>query len=509
MSRPKLFVVLSLLCFVLPLVLAVGVALLWLEEAGWLIPGLLLFAGLYICGWKFLSLATRRQRVSVTQLGGEIAPEEFWGDGEFQCWEKVIACSRSVELGDQRIDDLRAIQEIFLSLVTEIATASFPLSSQPLLEVKAEDLLLVIEQAAEELRVHYVSQIPLHNLLTLNEIVRAKRGWQNVQKLFDAYRAVRPVTNPVSAVIHEIRALLARGAITRVSDNTTRWFQARMIELVGKQLINLYRGSVVDRSKIEGYKDDAPLFDVSETAITIAVIGEVNAGKSSVINALFGETVTPAYHLPETEGEIRLEKEIEGIGKVIIVDTKGYGDSGSTHGLEKLLKRSDAVLLITPANAAARMNDLRIVQLLQSMPSRERPPLLVALTKIDLLRPKKSWNPPYELVELSMNSTDENRLKAGNIKEALMQVAYELQVSSSLIVPVYAKRVNESYNIDLLGVMLHDLLPEARRMVLRRLLAHYRDEQYWAELKQSIAKGGRMLIGLGAKGAARALGHLG
>lgn len=509
MVSPKLLFILALLFLFSPLVVAIALALLWLDHAGFLLYGLIAFATSYIIGWRLLSRATRRQKRPYTPLGGEIAPEEFWGELEHRCWEGVVIRARSIELGDEKLSDVSEVQSLFLSLLTDVATSFFPLSTQPILEVKVEDLFLVIEHAAQELRTEYISQIPLHNLLTVNEILRAKRGWDTVQKLFDAYRAVRPMANPLSALIHEVRALLARGAITRVSDNTTHWFKARMVELVGKQLINLYSGNVIDRSKFTSYQAKLPTFEEG-TPITIAVVGEVNAGKSSVINALFGSTRTPSYHLPETQGEIWLEKELEGVGKVVLVDSKGYGESKFEESkLQKLIFKSDAVLLVTAANAAARNNDLSVIRLLMSLPIKERPPFLVVLTKVDLMRPKRSWNPPYDLIEVSVNQSEENRQKATNIKEAVLEVARQFEIDSSLIVPVYTQSPDTSYNIDLLGVMLHDVLPEARRMVLRRLLAAYRDEHYWQELKDSIAKGGRLIIGAGAKGAARVLGHLG
>ena len=63
--------------------------------------------------------------------------------------------------------------------------------------------------------------------------------------------------------------------------------------------------------------------------MTIAVFGQVKAGKSSLINALLGEQRAVTDVLPTTAGVARYDLHPKGIpSHLVLLDTVGYGHEG-------------------------------------------------------------------------------------------------------------------------------------------------------------------------------------
>jgi predicted GTPase len=147
------------------------------------------------------------------------------------------------------------------------------------------------------------------------------------------------------------------------------------------------------------------LASVNDVATTIAVMGQVKAGKSSLINALIGDSVAQVGVLPETRLVQRYQYPIPGSTNfVTLLDTPGYDEADvSKKQLREIATASEAadlLLLVMAANVSARQADLAVIQQLDSY-YRDRPhlkpPIIVAvLTHIDLLRPFREWNPPYD-----------------------------------------------------------------------------------------------------------------
>jgi predicted GTPase len=144
---------------------------------------------------------------------------------------------------------------------------------------------------------------------------------------------------------------------------------------------------------------------VNDVATTIAVMGQVKAGKSSLINSLIGDAVAATGILPLTREVQRFEYPIPGSSNAVtLLDTPGYEEYDlSKKQLREIATASEAadlLLLVMAANVTARQADLAMVkQLDQHYRDRPhlKPPVIVAvLTHIDLLRPVREWTPPYD-----------------------------------------------------------------------------------------------------------------
>ena len=111
--------------------------------------------------------------------------------------------------------------------------------------------------------------------------------------------------------------------------------------------------------------------------------------------------------------------------------------------------------------------------------------MLLALTHIDALRPFNEWAPPYDL-------TKGSRPKAQAILGAIDAAGAELGFAASDIVPVRADGA-AAYNIDALWARIVELMPDAQRARLLRMLSDVKDAPRWSRLWSQAANAGRVL----------------
>src|SRR5207249_6684969 len=88
--------------------------------------------------------------------------------------------------------------------------------------------------------------------------------------------------------------------------------------------------------------------------VTITLLGQVKAGKSSLVNALLGEQRAKTNVLPETRDVTRYDLKVEGIPThMAVLDTIGYGHTGPREdqmpATQNAAQQSDLLLLVMQA----------------------------------------------------------------------------------------------------------------------------------------------------------------
>jgi uncharacterized protein (DUF697 family)/GTPase Era involved in 16S rRNA processing len=217
----------------------------------------------------------------------------------------------------------------------------------------------------------------------------------------------------------------------------------------------------------------------------IAVVGRRGAGKSSLINAIFGVGVAAVGSVKSTTGRGAWYEYAGEQGKLEILDTRGFGEgslpaetasSGTAFGEISAAiagKCPDAVLFLCKAKEV----DARIDEDLESLASIIRLvekthgcrlPVTGVLTQVDELDPAEVL-PPY---------TDD--LKQNNIDAAREQLREKLALVAGELVEViptsaYMRFAGESvtadrrWNIDALVEYLTDKLPRSAQLELARI----------------------------------------
>jgi hypothetical protein len=181
----------------------------------------------------------------------------------------------------------------------------------------------------------------------------------------------------------------------------------------------------------------------------------------------------------------------EGLTQALIFDSPGCDSSLFDHKqMLAAAENADLILWVSPANRPDRQTErdcLDIVRASQAARTDRRPPpLLIAASFIDRLRPVNEWQPPYDL-------TDPMNIKAANISAAMRVIAADLAVPVEQVIPVCLQE-GKVYNVnDTLWAAILSHQDEALRVRLMRCLDARKRAEDWVMLRRQMASAGRFL----------------
>jgi predicted GTPase len=479
---------------------------LWFYERNWL--G---WAGLgFMCGEAFALLFLRRWiRADGTVLPHpRTTPPTSFSPRDEGAWLLVHEYQERIDRGEVTLTSLEQLLSLGREILSRVATYYRPDDKEPLLTIQIPLLFRAIEETARDLAT-VTADLPFAHRVTISEIVRGYRVSQKLKPARDLYRLYRmlsPLVNWQSALF---RILVTDRLFDLTKETLTQWLLKWYVDRVGYHAIELYSGKLL----LTGRLDDLPPLSSGTAEILteaqamrteplrILILGQVKAGKSSLVNALFGE-VRAATDVVSTTARVTpyvLERpDIEGT--VIVSDMGGYEDPAvSEERVEEALAealRSDVVLLVVSAVNAAREPDRRLLTQLRDQvtvhPELRPPVVIVVLTHIDLLRPLRDWTPPY-------NVATPDSAKARSIRGALAVVAADLGLQPELVVPV-CLHPERLYNVEeALMPLLVQVLPEAKRTLLLRSLKTLREQEQWELLGRQARAAGRFLLEIGGE----------
>lgn len=148
--------------------------------------------------------------------------------------------------------------------------------------------------------------------------------------------------------------------------------------------------------------------DSEDRPLRLAMIGRPNAGKSSVVNALVGETRLIVSEVPGTTRDAVDVAFTRGGVPYVFVDTAGVrkkariDDELERHTATRSLqsaKRADVAVLVIDAAGGVGMQDKKLIAFLD----KEKTPFLVVINKVDLI-------PRDKMLALKKDMKDELRI---------------------------------------------------------------------------------------------------
>lgn len=488
-------------CLGIPLLGFGVVGALWLYERGWLgWAGLIFLGGEALAYFLFRRWSRRDDRLLPRPSK---APPADFGPRDQEAWQVVQEYQDRIERGEITLTSLEQCLSLGREILERVAKFYRPGEREPLLAVPVPLLMRAIEETARDLAA-ITADLPLAHRITIGDAVRGYRLGQKLRPAYDVYRVLYPLFNWQNVLF---RMLVTERLFDLTWETLNQWLLRWYVDRVGYHAIELYSGRLLLTRRLDGAPplspETAKILTEEQTPHTeplrILVLGQVKAGKSSLINALFGEVRAATDVLPATAQLTAYVLERPSLGgKVILSDLGGYEDPSATQErTEEALAeavRSDVLILVLSAVNAAREPDRRLLAQLRErfarQPNLTPPPMVVALTHIDLLRPPLEWAPPYDIVTPASP-------KARSIRGALDAVAAELSLSPEVIVPV-CLRPDRVYNVEeTLVPLLVGALPEGKRTLLLRTLKTLRDREQWELLGRQARAAGRFLLAIG------------
>jgi len=314
------------------------------------------------------------RRVKLSQTRNAItSPPPAMSPLDEAAWKQVEALSAEVRKAPPPLDDPQSYWNLLQKVFDTVARNYHPQSVDPFWEVPVPYLLKVIELVAHDLRQASADNVPGAHILTVNDLNKLKdlaiTGGRLYAPAYAIYRAVRLGINPYSALLNELSGRVAGTLLDQSVEEGRDWLLNAFILRSGHYAIEMYSGKLVlDDTAFPEYQTSRTKAD-AETAsrqsehaagepLRVLVLGQVKAGKSSLINAVFGQTRAAVDVVPRTKHIEPYVLERDGLQQAIILDTAGYDDAESGRDLFSEMSRevlqSDLALLVCSANTAAR-----------------------------------------------------------------------------------------------------------------------------------------------------------
>ena len=490
----------ALLLWALPILALLPLGALWLWESHGLRWWLLAMVGSSATGYGLQYALRRRDRRLLADAS--TAPDPYWPPSADGAWAAVERVADEVKPEDNPLDDGDRIWLLGQKVLDAVARSYHPKADRPLLELTVPHMLLIIERASRDLRDSVVRNIPFSHRLTIGDLLRVQRWKESAGRWFNVYRAGRLVISPANALLSELWGQVRDRGYGVAWAELHRWLLREYVRKVGYYAIALYSGRLPLSDATPAVVSVADLAEAAAAPLTeplrIVVLGRASAGKSSLINALFGRLIAATDILPDTTTNLApYQLTRDGLETALIFDTPGF-DTPLLD--EKALKRAalaaDLILWVCPAHRPDRQVDRALLDTLRgwyaTRSDRRPPPLLVVVTHIDQLRPSREWQPPYDL----QNSTNP---KAASIRAAVEAVAADLAVSAEAVIPVCLAE-GRLYNVDdVLWAAILQRQDAADRVRFLRCLEERKRRENWALLGQQLGRAGRWLANLPAR----------
>ena len=465
-----------LVALLLPYValIPLGFLFLWREQSAlWWMLGATACAAVAFLLRRRIAETARAEAEAASRLASPASPD--WGRREAEAWRIVEAIAQETE--PFSFTDAAPIQAAMIRVTNAVADHFHPGASRAHLRFSLPEILLLAERLARDLRGAVVTHIPGARHIKIGDALWLKELYDQhgatARQAYDfltRFQRIARLQRPESSLLGEAGIKLTGSVLDSLSLRMRAELTATLIRETGRATIDLYSGRL--RLTLEELRDAARAENAAARAelvgpVRILLGGQVNAGKSSLLNALAGGAQRAVGALPTPDAPAELMLERDGRPEVVLIDAPGLGDNATA--LKTLLQqsaRADLILWVVSATQPARARDVEALRALrgtgETTLERPTPPLLCVVTHIDALRPAAEWAPPYDLAQ-----TD--RPKAQRIREAVEHVGAALGFPRDEIAPVCVRDVASAYNIDLLWDLIAAHLDDARAAKLARL----------------------------------------
>lgn len=456
----------------------------------------------YALGWYW-------QRNRLLLHPPDFSTPRHWTEQDNGAWQLVQGYAQAASsLPSDKLFSIDHYLTTAKEMGEKLASYYHPGTTDPVNNLTVPEILTVVELASHDLAELVDRYVPGGHLLTVRDWRRARQALDWYQPASNVYWAITALFAPLETGARYATWKLGLSQPWQMlQQNLLLWFYTAYVHRLGTYLIELNSGrlrigatryrelmrctlSVSSPPHMESTIPSEVTQPVtSARQVTIAVLGQVKAGKSSLINALLGEQRALTDVLPATAGVERYELHPPNIpSRLLFLDTVGYGHEGPKADqlavTQEAAQHADVVLLVLHARNPARQADLQLLRHLHewfaSHPELKKPPSLAAITHIDLLSPALEWSPPYDWRQPT-------RPKEENIQQALTAAWEHVGSYSASVLPVctaagkvygveewllpaVAEQLDEAHGVALLRCLRAEIDENKIRKVFHQLL---------------------------------------
>ena len=484
----------SLVLYLLPFAAAMVLGFVWLGQQGYFLHFVVATATvLGLARIPRLIAHIRRKRRAKEEAapyaGPLVAGNPEWTETEARAYKAISATIA------ERLSEPVAWPQLspMAFEVLDLAADKLSGGKRKALDFSVPEALLLADRILTRLRQDLRDTVPFSDTISLRTLfwLWQNRAWFQYGSSAASWmwRAKRMMTSPIVSIAQEVQNLIISGTTDTLKLVGSTTAQRVVLEEVARAAIDLHSGALrftdAELLEIQLASDatDARSIAEPDVPLRLLLVGQVSAGKSSLVNALAAEDLTETDMAPTTDGLMRHDLTIGGM-EFKVIDSQGL--DGSRAAEDRMLSemmQCDMILWVMRANRPARAPDAALLQrfeaALDTDPKRRRPPVIIALTAVDLLVP--GW--PFAEHDLP---------DAARTQLADMVAEIGREMDSRLVLPVSVE--DPEWNLPLLESMLTTHAAEALMVQRnrRRLEGRARSSTAMAELRRGAGGVGRL-----------------
>lgn len=490
--------VLVLLLVLLPVLATSVLGFVWLGERGLLLPFVAGVAGLgvFYTAVRFVMRRWAGQGTAAVPMPDipHVEPEADWTDGERAAFDVACRLIRS-DASRAAWDEMPVQVRRVLETVAETLSGG----RRGAMDFTVPEALLLVEQVASRSRDILRRHVPFSDRLPVSWALWAMRHQDRARWAAKAgtvgWRVFRAWINPVQAAVQEVGGLAQGMAVDALSDEFQREVRGLLLEEVAHAAVQLYSGRLrfsdaeLLQIELETTGRDRQGAATPDEPVRVLVVGQVSAGKSTLVNALLGEDRAET-DIARTTHRLTVHDAMIADLPCRIVDTVGL--DGSTALRDRVageMVEADLILWAVRADRPARAPDAALRAVFEARrfgkPDRRFAPVVTVMTFADRIVPV------HDLPEGALDAVQRTRLH-----EAAAAIAADLSCPP----PVPARGEAPDWNIPAVAAAVEASLGEALMVQRnRRRLQGDAARSVWDDAGRAVRGGTGLATTLGRR----------